>query len=71
MSTDYYLVSPSHRKGAQVGSAGFGGTQSYPGSPEVVDFIRWAIDEFVYDVIMVDEHRYHDLIAEPEKPASG
>ena len=62
MSTDYYLYSPSTGKHAQVGSVGLGGIQSYPGSPEVVEFIRWAIDasiDGVCDIKFVNEHQVH------------
>jgi len=57
MSTDYYLYSPSTGKRAQVGSIGLGGVQSYPGSEDVAEFIRWVLTNFKYaDVKMVSEH---------------
>lgn len=57
MSTDWYLYSPSHKRKAMCGSVGLSGVQSFPAHPEVIDFIRWAIDETVTDIIMLDEHR--------------
>lgn len=68
MSVDYYLVSPSHKKSAQVGSVGFSGVQSYPGSDEVVAFIRWAIDNHVMDIVFVDEHRLFQIIPDEDEP---
>ena len=66
MSVDYYLVSPSRKKGVQIGSIGFSGVQSYPASDECVSFVRWAIEEAVGDVVMVDEHRYHEIVGDDE-----
>ena len=62
MSVDYYLVSPSRKKGVQIGSDGLGGVQCYPGSEECAAFVRWAIEEFVDDVRMVNEHEYHNIV---------
>ncbi len=64
MSVDYYLYSPSTGRRAQVGSIGLGGVQSYPGSPDVVAFIRLAIELNLKDVRMVNEN---ELEAEDEK----
>lgn len=57
MSTDYFLASPSRKRRVMVGSVGLSGIQSFPGADDVVDFIRWAIEESVRDIVMVDEHR--------------
>ena len=56
MSVDWFLLSPSHRKSANVGSVGFGGVKPWPGHVDVVEFIRWAIEENVKDIVLVDEH---------------
>lgn len=57
MSTDWFLYSPSAKREVMIGSNGFSGVQSFPASPEVVDFVRWAIDENITDIIMIDEYR--------------
>ena len=62
MSTDYYLFSPSQNRAAMVGSIGIGGIQSFPAAPEVVEFIRWAIENSIEDVGLVDEHEYHEAM---------
>ena len=62
MSCDFYLVSPSRKRGVQIGSTGLGGVQSYPTSPDVVAFVRWAIEELLDDVVMVDENRYYVIV---------
>lgn len=58
MSVDYYLLSKKARRRAQVGSIGFGGIQSYPGSPETVKFVHDAIDSLGKwdDIQFLDEH---------------
>lgn len=68
MSVDYYLYSPKHDKEVQVGSNGFSGVQSYPATDECVEFIRWAIDNFVTDIVLVDEHRLYALKEENGNP---
>lgn len=65
MSVDYYLVSPLNKHGVRVGSIGFGGVQAYPGNADVVEFIKWVIEEAVGDVILVSEDTYYDLIEPP------
>lgn len=39
-----------------IGSTGFSGIQSFPAHQEVVEFVRWAIEEGVKDVVLIDEH---------------
>jgi hypothetical protein len=56
MSTDYFLISETHKRAVMVGSDGVSGPKSWTGTPEVVEFVRWAIEDFVKDVRMVDEH---------------
>ena len=64
MSVDYYLISQKARRRAQVGSIGFGGVQSYPGSPEAVQFIRDAIDSLGQwdDIQFLDENKCYELM---------
>lgn len=57
MSTDFFLVSPSRKRAVCIGSTGFSGVQSYPASPDAVEFVRWAIEEFLDDVVMMNEHQ--------------
>lgn len=57
MSTNYYLFSPSRKKRVMIGSVGLSGVQSFPASPDVIAFVRWAIDEALEDVAMVSEHK--------------
>jgi hypothetical protein len=40
-----------------IGSDGLGGPRSWPVEYGGRSFIRWAIENLVADVIMVDEHR--------------
>lgn len=61
MSTDYFLVSPSRNRSVMVGSNGFSGVQSFPCSDDVVEFIKWVIEEGVRDVVLVDEHQLDDM----------
>lgn len=65
MSVDYYLVSRKHKRAAQVGSIGFSGIQSYPGCPDGVAFIRWAIDQRIEEpdlkIELLTEHEYEAL----------
>lgn len=55
MSTDWFLLSPSNKREVMVGSVGLSGIQSFPASPETIEFIRWAIDEHVTDIVLVQE----------------
>ncbi len=57
MSVNYYLFSPSHNKEVMIGSDGFSGVQSFPAHPEVIAFVRWAIENFVKDIVFIDENR--------------
>ncbi len=57
MSVDYFLYSPSHNKEASIGSVGLSGALPWPGTPEMVEFVRWAIEENVTDIVMVAEDR--------------
>jgi hypothetical protein len=61
MSVDYYLVSPGRKKAVMVGSTGFGGVQPYPGTPEVVRFVRWAIEHGVEDIVWMNEYVLDEL----------
>lgn len=54
-----------------VGSIGLGGVQSFPAHPDVIAFIRWAIENFVNDVKMVSEDAYYDLCEDEEEKASA
>jgi hypothetical protein len=56
MSTDWFLFSPAHRKGAMIGSVGLGGVKVWPTEYKGVEFLRWAIDNNVKDVVLVNEH---------------
>lgn len=56
MSVDYYLYSPSNARSVMVGSVGFSGIQSFPAHPEVIEFVRWAIENNVKDIVFVDEN---------------
>jgi hypothetical protein len=57
MSTDYYLYSPSHKKSVMVGSVGFSGVKSWPTEYGGKEFIAWAIENNIKDVVLVDEDR--------------
>ena len=57
MSTDYYLYSPSHKKSAMVGSVGLSGVKVWPTAYGGKEFIAWAIENNITDVVLVDEHR--------------
>lgn len=56
MSTDYFLFSPSRRKSAMVGSNGMGGVKVWPTEYKGDEFLRWAIDNNIMDVVLVSEH---------------
>ena len=56
MSTDYFLYSPKHKRSAMVGSMGLGGARSWPAEYGGKEFIAWAIEESVYDVVLISEH---------------
>jgi hypothetical protein len=60
MSTDYYLYSPSHKKMAMVGSVGLGGVKSWPTEYGGKEFIAWAIENDVRDIVLVNEHQLPD-----------
>lgn len=64
MSTDYYLISQKARRRCQVGSTGFSGTQSYPGTDEVAQFIRDAINSIGKwdDIQFVDENKCYAIM---------
>jgi hypothetical protein len=57
MSVDWFLWSKSHQRSAMIGSVGLGGVQSFPAHPDVIEFVRWVIDNHVPDVVMCDEYR--------------
>lgn len=56
MSTDWFLFSPSHKKKVMVGSIGLGGVKVWPAEYKGDAFLRWAIENHVTDVILVDEN---------------
>lgn len=56
MSTDWFLLSPSHRKSAMVGSDGMSGPKVWPTEYNGHKFLRWAIENRVLDVVLVNEH---------------
>ncbi len=61
MSTDYYLYSPSHRRCVMVGSdSSLSGPKSWPVEYGGREFIKWAIDNSVRDIVLVDEHSLPD-----------
>lgn len=64
MSTDYYLYSPSNRKSVSIGSWGLGGIKVWSATPEALDFIRWAVEESIKDIVFINEH---ELDVEEEK----
>lgn len=55
MSTDWFLFSPSHKKSAMVGSIGLGGVKVWPTEYAGDEFLRWAIENHVIDVVLVHE----------------
>jgi hypothetical protein len=57
MSTDYYLFSPSMKKAVMVGSNGMSGPRSWPVEYGGREFISWAIENFVDDVQLINEHK--------------
>lgn len=67
MSVDWFLFSPSHNKEVMVGSVGLSGVQSFPAAHSVVDFIRWAIEENVSDIVLLNEDRLFVLQDDAEK----
>jgi hypothetical protein len=56
MSTDWFLYSPSGRKSAMVGSEGLGGIKVWPTEYNGHEFLRWAIENSIRDVVLVNEH---------------
>ena len=69
MSTDYFLYSPSHRKKAMVGSVGLSGAKVWPTEYGGKEFIAWAIENGVIDVVLIDENRL-DVLEENDAPES-
>ena len=65
MSTDYFLVSPSERKSVMVGSNGFSGPLVWSGATDVVAFVRWAIENNVEDIVMMNEYAF-DVLTDSE-----
>ncbi len=57
MSVDFYLYSPSYKKATMVGSIGLSGPKSWPVEYGGRSFIKWAIENSVRDVILVDENQ--------------
>lgn len=55
MSVDYYLASPGNKRSTMIGSVGFFGVQVWDLSDETRAFLRWAIEENVRDVVLLDE----------------
>jgi hypothetical protein len=56
MSVDYFLYAPEQDVCACVGSDGLSGVQSYPGTKESINFVRWAIDENIKGIVFLNEH---------------
>lgn len=56
MSTDWFLFSPSRKRKAMVGSIGLGGVKVWPSEYGGDQFLRWAIDEHVTDIVLVNEN---------------
>ncbi|MET4263917.1 hypothetical protein ABIA95_000146 [Bradyrhizobium sp. LA8.1] len=67
MSTDWYLFSPGGRKSAMVGSDGFSGPKVWPTEYNGDKLLRWAIENNVKDVILVDENDQR-LVESEEHP---
>lgn len=67
MSTDYFLYSPSKKRAVMIGSSGMSGPKSWPIEYGGRDFIRWMIENFVSDVVVVDEHRLPDDVEDVSK----
>lgn len=55
MSTDWFLFSPSQKKKAMIGSIGFSGVKVWPTEYGGDDMLRWAIENHVTDVVLVNE----------------
>lgn len=55
MSTDWFLFSPSHKRTAMVGSIGIGGVKVWPTEYGGNDMLRWAIENHVTDIVLVNE----------------
>lgn len=55
MSVDYYLYSPSLKIRAMVASESAAGIPLYPDEMKAMAFIRYAIERFAKDVILVNE----------------
>lgn len=56
MSTDWFLFSPTHKRKAMVGSIGIGGVKVWPTEYKGDAFLRWAIDNHVTDIVLIDEN---------------
>jgi hypothetical protein len=60
MSTDYFLYSPSNKRCVMVGSVGLSGVKSWPTEYGGKDFLAWAIENSVTDIVLVTEHQLPD-----------
>lgn len=56
MSTDWFLLSPSRKRSAMVGSIGLSGPRVWTEAYGADKFLLWAIEEHVTDVILVPEN---------------
>jgi len=61
MSVDFYLVSPGNKCAVMVGSNGFSGPFAWPGEPECVKFIRWAVENNIEDIVFMNEYVFDVL----------
>lgn len=55
MSTDWFLFSPSRKVKVMVGSIGLGGVKVWPVEYEGGEFLGWAIEERVTDIVLTHE----------------
>jgi hypothetical protein len=60
MSVDYFLFSPSKNRCVMVGSIGMSGVKSWPADYGGGEFIAWAIENSIYDVVLVNEDQLPD-----------
>ena len=60
MSTDYFLYSPKAKRCVMIGSDGISGPRSWPIEYGGREFIKWAIENFIDDVVMVNENQLPD-----------
>jgi len=56
MSTDWFLFSPSKKTKAMVGSDGFSGVKVWPTEYGGHELLRWAIENNITDVVLVNEN---------------